>query len=95
MRKYRKYNWPALLTEFEQSGLNQTQFAKEKGINPKYLSQKLNGAKDKDPKPFAKMKIETNTATCDGLFLEVGRCKIHCPSNMPLTSLVTLVHSLA
>ena len=43
MRQYRKYDWPTLLAEFEQRGLNQTQFAKEKEINPKYLSQKLKG----------------------------------------------------
>ena len=95
MRQYRKYNWPALLAKFEQSDLNQTEFAKEKGINAKYLSQKLKEAKDKNPKSFTKVKVETNSATSTGLILEVGRCKIHCPDNMPLTSLATLVHSLA
>ena len=95
MRQYRKYDWPALLTEFEKSSLNQTQFAKEKGINPKYLCQKLKGAKEKNPKPFAKVKVETSSSTSEGITLEVGRCKMHCPNNMPLASLATLVHSLA
>ena len=95
MRQYRKYDWPTLLAEFEQRGLNQTQFTKEKGINPKCLSQKLKGEKDKNPKPFTKVAAETRSATSAGIVLEVGRCKIHCPDTMPLTSLATLVHSLA
>ena len=97
MRHYRKYDWPALLAEFEQSSLNQTQFAKEKGINPKYLCQKIKAAatNDNNPKSFTQVKVETNAASSSGLFVEVGRCKIHCPETMPLPSLVTLVHSLA
>lgn len=97
MRHYRKYDWPALLAEFEQSSLNQSQFAKEKSINPKYLSQKLKAAAtiDKNPQAFTKVAVDTSPATRDGLFLEVGRCKIYCPETMPLSSLVTLVHSLA
>ena len=93
MRQYRKYDWPTLLAEFEQSGLNQTQFSKEKGINAKYLCQKLKEARDKNTKPFTKVQVEATSA--DSLCLEVGRCKIHCPHTLPLTSVVTLVNSLA
>lgn len=35
MKSYRKYDWPALLKEFEQSGLTQAQFCLNKHINPK------------------------------------------------------------
>ena len=93
MRSYRKYNWPALLEEFEQSDLTQTRFCEEKNINPKYFSQQRSKAKSNSERPFS--KIEVSPAPSQGLTLEVGRCKIHCPDNMPLQSLATLVHTLA
>ena len=93
MREYRKYDWPALLEEFEQSGLNQTQFCQEKKINPKYFSQKRSKAKGKSRKPFTKVNVQEPSS--EGLTIEVGRCKILCPDSMSLQSLATLVRSLA
>lgn len=40
MKSYRKYDWPTLVAEFEQSGLTQNQFCLNKDINPKYYPQK-------------------------------------------------------
>lgn len=40
MKKYRHYNWPELLQQFEESGLTQTQFCKQQNINPNYFGQK-------------------------------------------------------
>ncbi len=93
MRQYRKYDWPALFVEFEQSGLNQTQFCKEKAINPKYFCQKHNEAKGKNKTPFT--KVEAQSPSSEGLTLEVGRCRIICPNSMPLHSLAALIHTLA
>ena len=93
MRQYRKYDWPALFEEFEQSGLNQTQFCEEKKINPKYFSQKRNKAEGESRKPFAKVNVQKPTS--EGVTLEVGRCKILCPDSMSLQSLAALVHTLS
>ena len=39
MRKHRtKEQWLALIDEFEQSGLKQSEFCAQHGINPKYFS---------------------------------------------------------
>jgi len=38
MTKRNKYDWPALLKEFSDSGLTQVEFCRRKGINAKYFS---------------------------------------------------------
>ncbi|PIE41368.1 MAG: hypothetical protein CSA49_03705 [Gammaproteobacteria bacterium] len=37
MASYRKCNWPVLLKKLENSGLTQTQFCKDKSVNPRYF----------------------------------------------------------
>ena len=91
MPKKRKYDWPALFKAFEQSGATQTQFCVDHGINPKYFSQKL--SQHRSQSSFS--KVEVKNTPLNGLTLEVGQCKIVCPSNMPLESLVFLVRTLA
>lgn len=93
MRQYRKYDWPTLFEEFEQSGLKQAQFCDKKKINPKYFSQKYSKTMNKSRKSFT--KVEVQEPSSEGLTLEVGRCKIICPDSMPLQSLAALVHTLA
>ena len=91
MKSYRKYDWPALLEEFEQSGLTQAQFCLDKGINPNYFSQKRKAANTSTDTGFTKVTVETPTS----ISLEVGRCKIHCTQPLSLTAIVELVHRLA
>lgn len=41
MKKYRtKSDWLALIDEFEQSGLTQTEFCAQRGLNARYFSQR-------------------------------------------------------
>jgi len=91
MKSYRKYDWPALLEEFEQSGLTQVQFCLKKNLNPKYFSQKRKAATASTDTAFTKVSVETPT----GMTLQVGRCKIHCTHTLSLAAIVELVHHLA
>ena len=93
MSNNRKYDWPRLIEAFEQSGLTQSQFCKDNSINPRYFSLKLGQYRQKTSESFA--KVEVCQEPIEGLILEVGQCKIACPSSMPLESLAFLVRTLA
>lgn len=95
MRKYRKYDWPVIIEEFEQSGLTQLQYCENKGINPRYFSQRRSKYLEKEQSHFTKVELLTSNAPCDSLTIEVGRCRIQCPSTMSTQALATLVHDLA
>lgn len=92
-----KYNWPDIFKTFEASGLSQNQFCQEQNINPKYFNLKFSQHRHKNNQgtPFAKAKITPKPEShSSGLMLEIGACKIHCPSTMPIDSFVSLVHAL-
>ena len=91
MAKYRKYDWPCLIKEFKESGLKQTEFCEQQGINPKYFSQKL---KQVNNNQFAKVEVQP-VMQSNGLVLEVGRCKVICPADMSLSSFAALARALA
>jgi len=93
MRSYRKYDWPELLKEFEQSGLTQAQFCQDKGINPRYFCLKRAKLRKQQENQFTPVEIESTSF--NGLVLEVGRCRVNCPTTMTLDSLAALVHTLA
>lgn len=93
MSKIRKYDWPHLIKKFEQSGLTQSQFCKDEGINPRYFSLKLGQHRNKSEPAF--IKATASNPPTEGLVLQVGQCKVICPSSMPIDSFVMLVRSLA
>jgi hypothetical protein len=95
MTKRRTYNWPQLLDELSQSNLSQTEFCKQHRINPTYFSLKLSKHKALETGAFAEVVVQPTWPSIEGLVLEVGNCKIHCPVTMPITSFVSLVKSLA
>ncbi|WP_019605888.1 IS66 family insertion sequence element accessory protein TnpA [Teredinibacter turnerae] len=90
-----KYNWPQLFADYEQSGLSQTEFCKQHGINPKYFSLKLSKRKASEGSPFAKAIVQPEVEYTTSLVLHIGHCKILCPSTMPIPSFVALVKALA
>lgn len=95
MTKHRTYNWPQLLDEFEQSILSQVEFCKQREINPTYFNLKLSKRKALETGAFAKVVVQPTQPSIEGLVLEIGNCKIHCPATMPIPSFVSLVKSLA
>ena len=95
MTKRRTYNWPQLLDEFEQSKLAQVEFCKQHDVNPTYFSLKLSKRKAQETGAFAKVVVRPALPSTEGLVLEVGNCKIHCPVTMSIPSFVSLVKSLA
>lgn len=97
MRKYRKYDWPKLIADFEACNQTQTQFCKDRDINARYFNQQLHKHRSHDKTKFVELEVEPQQAATSeaGLIIVVGRCKIECPTSMPLQSFTTLVHSLA
>lgn len=95
MTTRRTYNWPQLLDEFSQSNLSQAEFCKQHDLNPTYFSLKLSKRKALETGAFAKVVVQPTQPSTQGLVLEVGNCKIHCPATMPIPSFVSLVKSLA
>lgn len=91
-----KYNWPDIIQSFEGSGLSQTQFCKEQNINVKYFNLKYSQHRSMGDTAPAFIKAEVDSASQEiALTLQVGRCTVICPANMPIQSLVSLVHQLA
>ncbi|WP_019604721.1 IS66 family insertion sequence element accessory protein TnpA, partial [Teredinibacter turnerae] len=64
-----KYNWPQLFADYEQSGLSQTEFCKQHGINPKYFSLKLSKRKASESSPFAKAIVQPEVEYTTSLVL--------------------------
>ena len=95
MTNRRSYNWPELIEQFEQSGLSQTQFCKQHDLNLKYFNLKLSKFRSKEPSTFVKARVEPEASSPQGLILQVGSCKIHCPKVMSVQSVVSLVKALA
>lgn len=96
MATYRKYNWPVLLEEFENSGLTQTQFCKVKNINPRYFSLCRSKHLASEQPSFTKVQLDnTSSDPVPEITIEVGRCRIKCPSNFSAQALAALIHSLA
>ncbi|WP_185231924.1 IS66 family insertion sequence element accessory protein TnpA [Teredinibacter franksiae] len=92
---YQKYNWPEIFEKFDSSGLSQTEFCKQHNLNTKYFNLKLSKRKAQDGGAFAKAIVQLEPASPEGLTVEVGHCKIHCPATMSIPSFVSLVRSLA
>jgi len=95
MSKRRRHNWPQLFVEYEQSNLSQVEFCKQHNLNPKYFSLKLSKRKTTEGSAFSQVTIQPEVNSPQGLILDVGHCKIHCPGTMPIPSFVSLVKSLA
>lgn len=95
MSNRRRYNWPELIAQFEQSGLSQTQFSKQHDLNAKYFSLKLSKHRSQGPSAFVQAALASEPSSSQGLVVHVGNCKIHCPEAMPVQSFVSLVKALA
>lgn len=92
-----KYDWPTLLKAFDASGLSQTAFCKQNNLNPKYFSlkrSKLLASSVSEP-AFQKVVVESRVNSSAPLVIQIGRCKIECPSGMSMQQVATLVQSLA
>jgi len=102
MATYRKYNWPELFEAFELSELTQTEFCKQRSINPKYFNIKLNQHRKvaDEPSSFTRLHISspnplTSVFSTSQVVIEYGQCKIHCPDSMSSSDMVDLVRQLA
>lgn len=94
MSTRRRHNWPKLFIEFDQSGLSQAEFCKQLDLNPKYFSLKLAKRKAQKNSVFTQVRVRPEIASSQGLILDVGHCKIHCPAAMTIPSIAALVKAL-
>jgi hypothetical protein len=98
-----KYDWPALLAEFERSGLTQTQFCLERKINLRYFNLQRSKRRLRSSPAFAQAVVApVDTSAPLGshlasasLTLQVGRCRIEWPRDLDLERLAALVLRLA
>ena len=95
MTRRRKHNWPQLFADFDQSGQNQAEFCKQRGINPNYFSLKLSKHKAASPPAFARVAVDPPAEQTQCLVIEIGNCKIHCPATMSTQMFAALVRALA
>ena len=95
MSKRHNHNWLELFSDFEQSGLSQAAFCKQHNLSPTYFSQKFSKHRAAVASSFAQLIVESAPPASRGLVIEVGDCKVHCPDNLSIDSLATLIRSLA
>lgn len=101
---YRKpYNWPQIFSEFEQSGLSQSAFCNQPGLNAKYFSLKRSKLKSHPTQKFSKVVVADsvpfeinnhNHTLPQAIVIEISVCKIHYPNTLPVASLVSLIKAL-
>ncbi len=105
MSHRKPYNWPRIFSEFEQSGLSQSAFCNQHGLNAKYFSLKRSKLKCHSTQKFSKLVVadsapfEVNNhnhrhTLPQTIVIEIGVCKIHCPNTLPAASLVDLIKAL-
>ena len=94
MTTHRKYNWPELLTNFENSNLTQAAFCQQHNLNPKYFNQKWITYR-KAQSSFQKVTVDIAQSPSAQLVIRIGRCHIVCPDSMLIESFTSLVHKLA
>ena len=95
MPRHSRYNWHELFAKFGDSGLSQAAFCKEHGLNPKYFNLKLSKHRAQQKSVFTQVVVKPESSSSDGFMVEIGQCKIHCPTTMSTPSFVSLVKALA
>ena len=95
MKKYRtQSDWLALIEEFEQSGLTQTKFCPERGLNAKYFSlRRMKLKAQPEPGGFSRVVIGEPQVT-DQVTLHYGAVTVKLPSSDAQT-IAQLVKALA
>ena len=93
MSKYRKYDWPALFSEFEKSDLSQTDFCKARNLNPRYFNQQLSRHRKTSASPFTKAKIPPTIER--DIILTVGALRVSIPTSVDPSYTGRLIKALA
>lgn len=93
MRKS-KQDWVNLIQEFEGSDLNQTEFCKAQGLNPKYFSLKRSRLLQPN-KTSGFVKVSPQSITTMRATLECGQVRIHFGQDTPLQIIANLARELA
>ncbi len=101
MSKNKRHRWPELLREFNESGLTQSQFCHDKGINPNYFSAKRtqllsrqgNGCNGQ----FVKAKIEKaeKSEKASALFLKLPSGELHFSPSVSPDYIASIIRALS
>lgn len=95
MKKYRtKSDWLALLDEFEQSGLTQTEFCAQRGLNARYFSQRRMKLKAQPESSGFTQAMVSKPLAADQVTLHYGPVTVKLPASNAQT-IAQLVKALA
>lgn len=98
MSRRTQEQWLALFDQQKTSGLNYTDFAKSKGISPKYFSLRRSQLKpttrqvNNKSGNFVEAKVKPNNVSY--ILVEHKQSRIKLPSNISVNWLVQFVHQL-
>ncbi len=95
MKKYRtKSDWLALIDEYEQSGLTQTEFCAQRGLNAKYFSLRRMKLKAKPESTGFTQAVVGRPQVTDQVTLHYGAVTVKLPASNAQT-IAQLVKALA
>jgi hypothetical protein len=88
-------DWSKLVNAFETSGLTQTKFCEKHKLNPKYFSLKRSQIlSEAGSSAFQKVTLDETFPAPIPLTINIGRCKIQCPTSMSIQQITALVQGL-
>ena len=98
MARLSRQQWQSLIIEFETSGQTQTEFCKQRNLNPKYFSLKRSKliAKDATDVPaFTEVTVERPRVSHLAIELEVGKVSLKISPSTPAAYLADVIRALA
>ena len=97
MARLSREQWQALITQYESSGLTQTEFCKQHNLNPKYFSLKRSKLLPDNSKasPFIQATPIVSRQPTSEIELQVGEVKLKLSASVPSAYLVDLIRALA
>ncbi|WP_317928422.1 IS66 family insertion sequence element accessory protein TnpA [Halioxenophilus sp. WMMB6] len=97
MARQSRQQWQSLIAEFEVSGQTQTEFCKQRNLNPKYFSLKRSKliVKDVTDVPaFTEVKLEQPRVSYFAIELEFGKVTIKISNSTPVAYLADVIRAL-
>ena len=97
MARLSRQQWQALIVEFENSGQTQTEFCKQRDLNPKYFSLKRSKliADDAVDRPAFTEVVLAPPRTCGTVEITLGKVTITVPQTTPPAYLAGVIRALA
>ncbi len=98
MARLNRQEWQSLIAEFESSGLSQTEFCKQRELNPKYFSlkrSKLNHQNATDVPAFSQVMLAHPKPSSASIELAFGRVTLKVTESTAPDYLAQVIRALA